>query len=806
MCQAGFFPIFQTMIIYPDSTFRKLGFSAVREAIMESVRTEPGREETAVLQPVSNPKIVIHELQLTGEMMELTGHDSTLPFEDLHDIRPHLKRARPENSLLDPDPILHIRQLAAAARNLKQYFNSRVESYPALTALATGLIPLRQLEDEIGRVLSENGQVRDNASSELHGIRRELGRLRNSLRTTLANIIRKASKDKLLAETEPTIRNGRMVLPVKAEHKRKLSGFIHDESATGQTVYLEPVEVLQINNDIRQTEASELREIERILRALTAKIREHRDSLYHNSTLIGRIDAIRGRARFCNSLKAVIPEITTNQHIRLDNARNPILLMKALKGTMHEPVVPLDLELTEQEKALIITGPNAGGKSVAMKTAGLCQIMMQSGLAIPAGEQTRLPVFDSLFIDLGDDQSVEDDLSTFSSRLLWMRETLTRQTSNALILVDEAGTGTDPEEGVALYQAFLEQVIERGARVIVTTHHGQLKVFANDHPDCVNGAMEFDQTQLSPTYRFTKGIPGSSFAFEIGGRMGVPGSLLERARKLVGSSRSRLESLIVELQKKTQEMENAELEAIKLKAALQREIREYEEQNRVLKSRKDDYRKKALDEARDIVLGANRRIEELVELIRTENASKESIKTARSEVKKQSNEVARAIGELKEKPVRTYKDPPVVGDTVRISDSNTTGELISRDGRRATVMVNGLTVHTDYGKLLKAEPPKKKKELKAGYNLITSNDPAPSSFSATLDLRGKRGDEAVRELTWYVDEAVKRNLHQLEIIHGKGDGILKKLVGEYLSNRKEVKHFELAPWERGGPGCTIVEL
>jgi DNA mismatch repair protein MutS2 len=794
------------MIIYPDTTFQKLGFSAIREAIMDAVRTEPGREETAALQPVSNPKIVAHELQLTGEMMELSGNDAALPFEELRDIRPYLKRARAENSMLEPEAVMHIRQLASAARNLKQYFNSRSESYPALAAVATGLIPLKQLEEEIGRVLGDNGQIRDNASSELHNIRKELGRLRNSLRTTMANIIRKASKDKLLAETEPTIRNGRMVLPVKAEHKRKLSGFIHDESATGQTVYLEPVEVLQINNDIRQTEAAELREIERILRDPTTKIREHRDSLYHNSTLIGRIDAIRGRARFCNSLKAEIPEITTAQHIRLDKARNPILLMKALKGSMHEPVIPLNLELTGQEKALIITGPNAGGKSVAMKTAGLCQMMMQSGLAIPAGDQTRLPVFDSLFIDLGDDQSVEDDLSTFSSRLLWMRETLAKQTANALILVDEAGTGTDPEEGVALYQAFLEQVIERGARVIVTTHHGQLKVFANDHPDCVNGAMEFDQTQLSPTYRFTKGIPGSSFAFEIGGRMGVPAGVLDRARKLVGTSRSRLESLIVELQKKTQEMEAAELDAVKLKAALNREIREYEEQNRVLRSRKDDYRKKALDEARNIVLGANKRIEELVEMIRSENASKGSIKTARDQVKKQTGEVEQALEELKEKPVRTYKDPPVVGDTVRISDSNSTGELISRDGRRATVLVNGLTVHTDYGKLLKAEPPKKKKELKAGYSLITSSDPASSSFSASLDLRGKRGDEAIKELTWYMDEAVKRNLHNLEIIHGKGDGILKKLVSEYLASRKEVKSFELAPWERGGPGCTVVEI
>jgi DNA mismatch repair protein MutS2 len=794
------------MLIHPESTFQKLGFTAIREAIMDLVRTGPGREETAALQPVSNPKIVAHELQLTGEMMELIANDSALPFEELRDIRPFLKQARAENSILEPEAVLHIRALAAAARNLKPYFSGRSDSYPALAELATGLIPLRQLEEEIARVLSDNGLVRDNASSELHGIRRELGRLRNSLRTTLANIIRKASKDKLLAETEPTIRNGRMVLPVKAEHKRKLSGFIHDESATGQTVYLEPVEVLQINNDIRQAEAAELREIERILRALTSVIRGHRDSLYHNSTIIGRIDAIRGRARFCNSLDAAIPEITDGKHIQFKKARNPILLMKTLKGSMAEAVVPLNLDLEAAEQALIITGPNAGGKSVAMKTAGLCQLMMQSGLAIPADEGTTLPVYDSIFVDLGDDQSVENDLSTFSSRLLWMRETLARQTKRALILVDEAGTGTDPEEGVALYQAFLEQVIDSGARVIVTTHHGQLKVFANDHPACVNGAMEFDQEQLSPTYRFTKGIPGSSFAFEIGGRMGVPKDVLARARKLVGSSRSRLEALIVELQKKTQEMEAAELESAKLNASLQREIHSYEEQNRVLKSQKDEYRKKALDEARDIVLGANRRIEELVELIRTENASKESIKTARTGVKKQTDEVGKAIAALKEKPVRTYSDPPVVGDTVRISDSNTTGELISRDGRRATVIVNGLTVHTEYAKLLKAEPPKKKKELRAGYQLLSSPDPLPASFPAVLDLRGKRGDEAVKELTWYLDEAIRRNLHQLEIIHGKGDGILKKLVHEHLATRREVKHHELAPWERGGPGCTLVEL
>ncbi len=797
-----------------------------------------------------------------------------LPLPPLADTRDALKRARPEGSMLDPDSFLRLFQIAHTSRRIRQYFSQREDAFQSMAKWSEPLVPLKAVEDAILAVITDTGLIRDNASPELQQIRKSLQSRRNDLRTALARILRQASKDGILSENEPTIRGGRMVLAIRAEHKRRISGFIHDTSATGHTVYLEPADVLHINNDIRQLEQDELREIERILRNLTNVIREHRIPLERNGLLLGELDGMRSVSIVSCGWNGVIADLRKDGQIVLMGARNPILVYGVSRMvnredkndtpyTIHD-IVPLNLELGKNEQGLIITGPNAGGKSVALKTVGLCVLLTQSGYAIPADEGSGMPLIDVLSVDMGDDQSIENDLSTFSSRLAWIRDTLDvtvdrrsytvgreegpRSTAyrppSTLILIDEAASGTDPEEGVALYQALMETLLERGARLIVTTHHGALKVFAHNHPGMVNGSMEFDREGMSPTYRFRKGIPGSSYAFEIAQRIGVPTSLTEKARGLIGDNRNTLEGLIADLETATKAASDHEKElATQLKTA-NRLKSEYQEKLQTMTRERDKIREKALIEAKSIMMEANRTVERVVEEIRVANASKEAIKKARKELKDgaepggptpgpalldpqtdlarrgdsrkgASEDVPHASTQSGELSLDPQTVPPGmgrgrVGDWVRLRDTETTGEIVEISGKNAFLMVNGMKMRAKLDSLDVDRRPytvdRKKIKSSSGWTLINSDpdDTAHGLQSTVLDLRGMRGEEAVAEVERFVDQGFASGLQLLEIIHGKGDGILRKRIHEYLRQRKDVSSFRLAPWEQGGPGVTLV--
>jgi len=798
------------MITYPHNTQEKLGFISIKESVTAYCRSEMGFEEVEALQPVSHMAIISRELSRTHEMMQLLASGDSIPFEHPHDIRNAAKRSKVERAILDAPSFVQIRQFSATCRILKVFLQTREERCPNLATLSRDIIPLKDIEDAIERIVTEHGTVKDNASAALLQIRKSLNSRRNELRVAMEKIIRRATKDGFMAENEPTIRNGRLVLPVKAEHKRKISGFIQDISSTGQTVYLEPAEALHINNDIRELEQQEYREVERLLMQLTATIGGRYQLLLQNASVIGLFDMILAKSIFCNNLDAIIPEINTTGAIELKKARNPVLILKnkSKPKDQREEVVPLDLELNPPEKGIVITGPNAGGKSVTLKTAGLCQLMMQSGFAIPASEDSRLPVFDSLFLDMGDDQSIDDDLSTFSSRLTWIRETIAQATSNSLILIDEAGTGTDPEEGVAIYQALIEILIERGCTLLCTTHHGNLKVFAHNHPQVVNASMEFNQETLSPTYIFRKGIPGSSYAFEIGQRIGVSGLLLRHARELVGESKNRLESLIVEMESKSQQAEQLRMELALEKTKTEKLFKEYEQRLATLKSERDKIREKALIEAKNIMQGANARIEEAVKRILDSKGNKKAIKAIREEVETHRNTVEEHLDEITEErqeKLKTYKTPPAIGDFVKLLDSNSVGELAEINGAQAVVLLNGLRVKTKFKNLIKTDKPKQKS---ASYtlNIADATPDYVQPAKPTLDIRGFRAEEALRELTIHLDRARAARLGTVEIIHGKGDGILKKFVHEALKQRNDIQSFELAPWEQGGPGCTLARF
>ncbi len=763
------------------------------------------------MMPFSDRQTIENRLTQTSEMMDLLQNDSAFPLHNLHDIRDHLKKARPENSIISLQAFVEILEVSITARRIKTYLEQREEHYPALKEISVGLIPLKELEETLQDVLTENGELRSDASPKLQSIRKRINNRRNDLRNTINRVMGRLSKQDMTSDEGATIRNGRMVIPVQAEFKRKVKGFVHDVSSSGKTVYLEPVEALNINNEIRQLESEEQQEIERILRELTSEVRKQGETIHQNLEVLTTIDVITSKAQLSIDLDSFRPVISESQHLYLKEAYNPLLLLKnkGLSDNEKEEIVPLDMELSEEERCLVITGPNAGGKSVALKTLGLCSMMIQSGFAIPARDSSEIPVFNSIFVDMGDDQSIENDLSTFSSRLEWMKHTLNHADERSLILIDEAAAGTDPEEGGALFQSLIELLMERKSKVLVTTHHGSLKVFAHEHTHAVNGSMEFNQDTLSPTYRFKKGVPGSSYAFEIAERMDLQHSLLDKARTLLGEAKSDMETLISELESKTQEADELKQKYDKLKSSTEKERHRYEEKRSAIEREKEKIREKALNEAKSIMDSANQKIEEAVErIVETGQKDSETIKEARKEVEQYREQVDSELQELEEEKEKRYSDSsekPEVGDLVRLEDGNTTGELEEVNGSKAVVLAGGLRLKTKYNKLVKVEDAaNRKKQQKVKVNIEGGN--RYKVVKPQLNIRGMRGDEAMKEVQHYLDNAIAAGRSDVQIIHGKGKGILKQLVHEYLDNRSEVKDYEMTPIEQGGAGCTVVTL
>lgn len=770
------------------------------------------REQLKKMMPFSDRQVIERRLVQTDEMMDLLLNDSAFPLRNLHDVRKYLEKARPENSIIPLHSFVEILELTITARLIKSYLNQREEHYPALQEIAIGLIPLEDFEETLQGVLTENGELRSDASPKLQSIRKRINKRRNDLRTTINRVMGRLSKQGMTSDEGATIRSGRMVIPVQAEFKRKIKGFVHDVSSSGQTVYLEPVEALNINNEIRQLESEEQQEIERILRELTSHVRANRDSIRQNLETLTTIDVIASKAQLSIDLNGFVPVISETPHLYLKEAYNPLLLLKnrELSDDQKEKVVPLNMELTKDERCLVITGPNAGGKSVALKTLGLCSMMIQSGFAIPARDSSEIPIFTSIFVDMGDDQSIENDLSTFSSRLKWMKHTLVNADNHSLVLIDEAAAGTDPEEGGALFQSLIEILMERRAKVLVTTHHGSLKVFAHEHEHAVNGSMEFDQDTLSPTYRFKKGVPGSSYAFEIAERMKLQHELLNRSRSLLGEAKSDMETLITELESKTQEAEELKQKYDELKSNTEKERHRYEEKRSAIEKEKEEIRAKALNEAKSIMDSANRKIEEAVERI-VEKGQKDSntIKEARQEVETHRKQVESELKELEEKQNDHYQDSsekPRVGDLVRLEDANTTGELKEINGNKAMVSAGGLRLKTKYKNLVKVEDASNRKEKKQKVKVNFEDGSRYKMVKPQLSIRGMRGNEAIKEVQRYLDDAIAANKSEVQIIHGKGEGILKKLVHEYLDKRSEVKGFKIAPIQQGGAGCTVVKF
>lgn len=779
----------------------KLNFSVILERIQRYAQSSMGKERIARCTPSSSRSEILYDHTLLNEMKSVLVSDDPVPLHDIHDIRTDLHRASIEGNILSGKQLLRIGLTLRTSRELRYYLKKRSDRYPRLQELADTLTDDKVLEHHINSIVNDDGYIRDNASKELQKIRNAIRSISESLRKRLERILKSLSSEGMAQEELITTRDGRMVLPVKVEFKHQVPGFIHSSSASGATVFIEPAETLEINNEMREHQINEQREIERILRSITEKISEQKDQLLLTVNSLAEIDFIHAKAQYSIEIIGITPRDTENNIISLIEARHPVLLIHHKR----DEVVPLSLPIGDKYNTLIITGPNAGGKSVAMQTVGLMSLMYQSGLHIPASDETVLPVFNKIFVSMGDEQSVEQDLSTFSSHLNTLKLIIGEADRNSLVLVDEIGAGTDPVEGSAIAAAVLQYLTDQKAISIATTHHGDLKAFAYKQPGIENGAMEFDQKNLTPTYRFTEGIPGSSYALEIAHRLRIPADIISRARTYLGSTQSNIEQLLIELEQQSQIYKRQLTELSAEKKRLEHLTGEYEEKLQSLKREIASLKREAAEEAKQIVARANSIIEHAVKEIRESQADTEITRRWREEIQSFKQTVERQREEKPEIQQEPSDETPIdKGDRVVLTEGSEEGEVLSpTDDEGYTHVLFGsvkMRVRSDrLRKLIRTQKPKR--EYSASGMQFEE-----ASYPRTLDVRGLTGDEAVSEVDAFLDRAVLKGYNEVEIIHGKGTGALRKRINEYLKKHPNVNVARLGNWNEGGTGVTVVEL
>jgi DNA mismatch repair protein MutS2 len=821
------------MTITPSSAASKLGFDVIRDRLRDYTRSTLGEERIARMQPARTLGWLRTELERVAELQQAFTFDDPVPLHHLLDLRDVLRRAAPEEAYVSTDDLTAVRLALVTLRRLRGYFQQRSAKYPRLAQSTETITPLPDLEEHIDRIVDEQGGgLRDDASPELRRLRRRIVQRQEDLRRTLQSELRKAIKAGHATEEQPTIRNGRMVIPVRAEAKRKVEGFVQDTSGSGQTVYIEPAVCLDLNNEVRELQSDERREVERILRVATGRLRQRMDALRDNVRVLSQFDLLQAKARLAEDLGAVVPTLNDTGEIDLHDARNPVLMLHVKRqrerGEEARDVVPLDLALGGDYHTLVITGPNAGGKTVAMKTVGLLTLMLAYGLPIPCDDASRMSLFDHLFVDIGDEQSIEEDLSTFSSHVSNLKEMLRRAGPNSMVLIDEAGTGTDPEQGGALAQAVLERLTAAQARTIVTTHLGALKAFAHETSGVENGSMAFDQATLSPTYRFQAGVPGSSYAFEIAQRIGLDAAVLERARTLIGAQGAALEDLVTTFEQRTQDLEARLAETEETLRQAEHEKQQYDARMGKLRKERDKIRQQALEEAERIVQEANARVERTIREIKEAEAEREATKRAREQLEAFKGEVEeeRSETEVRQKERRRAREarevrqhratpggdgapapggPLEVGDQVVLDDGSTAAEVLELDDGEAVITAGPLRMRVDVDRLTKVGGPKEQ-QVTVRQTGSGGSDLASLRARTEIDLRGDRVDEALPKVERLLDEALAAGLDRVEILHGKGTGALRQAIHEYLSASPDVVDFDDAAWNQGGAGVTVVRL
>ena len=805
---------------YPANFEQKIGFDQIKQHLSQLCISTMGEQFVDKLRFSSNISLIKKLLEQSSEFVKLLTTGKAFPANDFFDLRNELSQLKTPGSYIEQEVLFNLKASLFTINEILFYFKDTEEdAYPELKSLVYQVNFPSELLPEAERIIDEKGDIRDNASENLKRIRQSItGKHRQVFRET-KKAFEHAKKSGFVPDnSEVTIRNGRSVIPLKVADKRSIGGIIHDESSTGQTVFVEAPISFEINNEIKELESEERREIIKILVIFTDKLRPSIPDLFDAYRFLGLIDFIRAKALFSVKTKAAQPTISKTLPIDIREAKHPLLYITLRE--QRKEVVTLDIELSAHSRILIISGPNAGGKSVCLKTVGILQYMLQCGLLICASPDSVFKIFDNLFIDIGDEQSIENDLSTYSSHLLNMKHFLRHSNSSTLVLIDEFGTGTEPQLGGAIAEATLEQLNEKETYGVITTHYTNIKLAAERMQGIVNGAMLFDSKEMQPLYKLQIGKPGSSFAFEIARKIGFPEHVLNEAKKKSGGKHVRFDQQLqqleidkIKLQKQQQKVDSSD-------ANLNRMIDEYNELITKLEKSKKQIIKDAQEKALTIIESSNKAIEKTIRDIKEADADKTKTREIRQELIRKKEELKVNPGNLIEKKKDTQSKkqdkkhqtklvidnkPLKPGDFVKVMDSNIVGELISIVGDDAQINVNDVKLKTSVSKLVKTIAPKQKPIRRTGYNDIVSDlNQKAANFQLSIDLRGKRADEAMSLLQKYIDEAILLNMKEIIILHGKGYGILREIIREYLQSIDEITHFGDAPIDMGGSGITRV--
>ncbi len=853
-------------MIYPNNFEQKIGFDEIRELLKARCLSTLGKEKVDEITFSTDAAVVNEWLSQVREFRRLQEEKDDFPMQYFFDVRESIKRIRLENTHLEENEVWDLRRSLETIVNIVKFLERGAEEsasgekaypYPALHRLTENVMTFPAMIRRIDSILDKFGKIKDSASMTLAGIRNDLTKMEGSISRTLYTILHAAQKDGLVdKDVTPAVRDGRLVIPVSPGVKRKISGIVHDESATGKTVFIEPTEVVEANNKVRELEAAERREIIRILTVFTDELRPHVNDILDSYEFLAQIDLIYAKTELAKLTKAFEPEVKAEPHLDWIHAIHPLLQLSLEK--QGKKAIPLDIILTREKRLLIISGPNAGGKSVCLKTVGLLQYMLQCGLAIPIGDRSTTGVFDNIMIDIGDEQSIENDLSTYSSHLLNMKNMMKQANARTILLIDEFGGGTEPTIGGAIAEAVLKQLWQKKTFGVITTHYQNLKHFAEDHEGVVNGAMLYDRNQMQALFQLSIGQPGSSFAIEIARKTGLPEEVIKDASDIVGSEYIQSDKYLQDIVRDKRYWEGKRQTIHQHEKSLEHKITRYEDELSEIERQRKEILRKAKEEAEELLRESNKKIENAIREIKEAQAEKERTRLVREELNAFKEELdtidTRANDEMIEKKIRqlqerkerrekrkkekaeksnqsnqntqstpstqsSEKAPIAAGDTVRIKGLTSVGTVESIEGKMATVIFGGMKTKMRAERLEHAEKPKqqvsKQEERNASIAGAYGNaskdtrdviDTRKLNFKQDIDVRGMRGDEAINAITYYIDDAILVGVSRVRILHGTGSGILRQLIRQYLATIPNVSHFRDEHVQFGGAGITVVDL
>ena len=843
-------------MIYPQNFEQKIGFDQIRQLLKEKCLSTLGEERVTDMAFSDRFSEVEERLDQVTEFVRILQEEDNFPAQYFFDVRPSLKRIRVEGMYLDEQELFDLRRSLETIRDIVCFLQKSEDEeestspYPCLKRLAGDITVFPQLIGKINGILSPYVKIKDNASAELARIRRELASTMGSISRSLNSILRNAQSEGVVdKDVAPTMRDGRLVIPVVPALKRKIKGIVHDESASGKTVFIEPAEVVEANNRIRELEGDERREIIRILMEFSNLLRPSIPDVLLSYEFLAEIDFIRAKALFSEQITGLKPAFENKQVLDWTMAVHPLLQLSLAKHG--KKVVPLDIELNEKQRILIISGPNAGGKSVCLKTVGLLQYMLQCGLLIPMHERSHAGIFSNIFIDIGDEQSIEDDLSTYSSHLTNMKIMMKSCNERSLILIDEFGGGTEPQIGGAIAEAVLKRFNQKQTFGVITTHYQNLKHFAEDHEGVVNGAMLYDRHLMQALFQLQIGNPGSSFAVEIARKIGLPEDVIADASEIVGSEYINADKYLQDIVRDKRYWEGKRQTIRQREKHMEETIARYQAEIEELQKSRKEILRKAKEEAEQLMQEANARIENTIRTIKEVQAEKEKTRQVRQELsdfresmealaaKEQEEKIARKIEKLKEKQNRKKEKKAnrgqenalsaqalaeqqarkeaerlaaiVPGSNVKIKGQTSVGEVLEINGKNAVVAFGSIktTVKLDRLERTNAQPKQADVSTKSTYISSQTQDSMYEkklNFKQDIDVRGMRGDEALQAVTYFIDDAILVGMSRVRILHGTGTGILRTLIRQYLQTVPGVNHFADEHIQFGGAGITVVDL